>query len=562
MASVKVLPASGSRIQSGEIEFAQRALPWRGLFVFALFLSTTVALQVAAGCYGSEFDGYPDEPAHYITGLMVHDYLASGSPVHPFGQESPLRFAENYYVHYPKVSFGHWPPLFYALQAAWTLLFSISRVSILALMALTTAAVAQAMFLAAGKSLGFFLSAGLGFLWILTPFVQANTGMVMAESLVALTALFATVALGRYLERESPRDALWFGFWTLLCILTKGDGWALTVAPPLAIALSGKWGLLRKGALYWAAAIVALAIPWQWMTLSMVEEGWEDKPGLMYTLRALGSFFVLLAGGVGWVALGLALLGCVGLCLLPIGNRSRVGGFWAAMIATLAGGLLLHAAIPAGIESRRLIPVLPEFLLLAGGGMAWLYRRMAVPWAPYALAAAAAGGFFAQSFTIPLKRSNGFAEAAQKVLRLQPKAGGVVFVSGSTSGEGSFIAEVAMRERRPGHYILRATKALVRTGWAGHEQAPVYRTPRQVADTLDDWGVNAIAIERGAGGASLSRSILLDAIAVNPAKWAETPLSKDAAGKVRLLVRNGPEIAPKRNFQIDLTRTLGRTLSE
>ena len=562
MATVKASPASGSRIESDGLIFPKRAPFWSAPLFFALFLSATVALQVAGGCYRSEFDGYPDESAHYITGLMVHDYLASGSPVHPSGQENPLRFAENFYVHYPKVSIGHWPPLFYLLQAAWMLVFSISRVSILALMAVTTAAVAQAMFLAARRESGVLLSAALGFLWISTPFVQANTGMVMAESLVALTALLAMLALGRYLDRERPRDALWFGVWTLLCILTKGDGWALAVAGPLALALSRKWHLLRRGALYWAAAIVALAIPWQLMTLSMVEEGWEDRPGILYSLRALGSFFALLAGGVGWVAFALALLGAAVLCVRPFVRGGAVAGFWAAAAAIAASGLLLHAAVPAGIESRRLISILPEFLLLAGGGIAWLSRRTSFRWAEYALTAAMVCGFLFQSFSAPWKDGNRLSEAAAKILSLQPDRGGVVFVSGSTSGEGSFIAEVAMRERRPGHYVLRGTKMLVKSGWAGHDQKPVFGGSRQVAEMLDNWGVNAIAIESGAGGDSLSRSILLEAIAAARAKWVEVPLSPAAEGRVRLLVRNGPRIAPKGDFQLDLTHTLGRMLSE
>jgi len=223
---------------------------------------------------------------------------------------------------------------------------------------------------------------------------------------------------------------------------------------------------------------------------------------------------------------------------------------------------LLHAAVPAGIESRRLISMLPEFLLLAGGGVAWLSRRTSFRWAAYALTAAMVCGFLFQSFSAPWKDGNRLSEAAAKILSLQPDRGGVVFVSGSTSGEGSFIAEVAMRERRPGHYVLRGTKMLVKSGWAGHDQKPVFGGSRQVAEMLDNWGVNAIAIESGAGGDSLSRSILLEAIAAARAKWVEVPLSPAAEGRVRLLVRNGPRIAPKGDFQLDLTHTLGRMLSE
>ena len=54
-----------------------------------------------------------------MTGLMVRDYIAAGFP------DSPFRFAENYYLHYPKVAIGHWPPVFYSIQAAWMLIFRL-----------------------------------------------------------------------------------------------------------------------------------------------------------------------------------------------------------------------------------------------------------------------------------------------------------------------------------------------------------------------------------------------------------------------------------------------------
>ena len=88
-----------------------------------------VALQWSAGAYRSEFGAHPDESAHYVTGLMVRQYVAGRAPQPPFA------FARAYYEHYPKVAIGHWPPAFYLLQTGWTLLFSASRISVLLLMA-------------------------------------------------------------------------------------------------------------------------------------------------------------------------------------------------------------------------------------------------------------------------------------------------------------------------------------------------------------------------------------------------------------------------------------------
>src|SRR5687768_1549891 len=91
---------------------------WAGRFrakavllgVFLLFTGIALTLQRVCGAYHGEFNGYPDEPAHYVTGLLIRDYIAQGLP------QPPMAFAKNYYLHYPKVALGHWPPLFYMAE--------------------------------------------------------------------------------------------------------------------------------------------------------------------------------------------------------------------------------------------------------------------------------------------------------------------------------------------------------------------------------------------------------------------------------------------------------------
>ena len=69
--------------------------------------AVVVALQWTHGAYQAEFGAHPDEAAHYVTGLMIRDYIAAGMPGHP------MAYTQNYYNHYPKVALGNWPPLFY-----------------------------------------------------------------------------------------------------------------------------------------------------------------------------------------------------------------------------------------------------------------------------------------------------------------------------------------------------------------------------------------------------------------------------------------------------------------
>src|SRR5689334_23060800 len=81
------------------------------LLVFAVAISVTILLQVLGGAWKAECGGYPDEPAHFMTGLMIRDYLVSGF------HKSPIAFAEDYYLHYPKVAFGMWGPLLHICEA-------------------------------------------------------------------------------------------------------------------------------------------------------------------------------------------------------------------------------------------------------------------------------------------------------------------------------------------------------------------------------------------------------------------------------------------------------------
>src|SRR5581483_5919113 len=108
----------------------KRVLPRRllvaGLGVLALFTVIT-AIQFASGAYHSDFDADYDEASHAVSSLVVHDYL-----VHGLGT-NPIAFAEDYYVHYPKVAIGHWPPVFYGSEALWMVAFGRSRAGMLSI---------------------------------------------------------------------------------------------------------------------------------------------------------------------------------------------------------------------------------------------------------------------------------------------------------------------------------------------------------------------------------------------------------------------------------------------
>jgi hypothetical protein len=76
-----------------------------------------VFLQWRSGAYTADLASNEDEAAHAVSSLLVHDYLARPfrPPAKPMPAH-PMRFAERYYAHYPKLAIGHWPPFLYATE--------------------------------------------------------------------------------------------------------------------------------------------------------------------------------------------------------------------------------------------------------------------------------------------------------------------------------------------------------------------------------------------------------------------------------------------------------------
>src|SRR5271169_5911825 len=96
-----------------------RYMRWQGIVWVAaalvLYFGLLVWMQWYLGAPHAEFGGveFPDEASHYISGLMLHDYLAARLP------QTPLAYASKYYIHIPYFAVGYWPPMFYIVESLW-----------------------------------------------------------------------------------------------------------------------------------------------------------------------------------------------------------------------------------------------------------------------------------------------------------------------------------------------------------------------------------------------------------------------------------------------------------
>ena len=476
------------------------AFDWKPYFLSAavmlLLLAVALVLQIASGAYKSEFNGYPDESAHYVTSLMVREYITAPNP------GAPISFAQNYYAHYPKVAFGHWPPLLYVLQGIWMALFSPSRESILFELALTTAVLAFTVYSQARRWFGFAASLVAGLLTICIPLVQIYTAEEMSETLLTLTCLWSTIFFARYLETERWQDNCLFGIFFALAVLTKGSGWLVALVPPIALLLTHKLRLLMRPAFWIAAAIVtATCIPWQVMTMHLVEEGWEggSSPSVGYTVRALAEFLRVMVQIVGPAVAVLAALGVLVQVVLPAFKRA-IAASPAAFFSLIVADWLFHSLVPAGVEDRKLIIAVPALILFAISGGVWLAYRLPAPaslrpWRP-ALVLLLAGLLFSfRTFAIPHEQHFGFIEAARYITSRPDLRNKTVLVSSEAGGEGPFVAEVAMCEPVPSGTVLRATKVLANVSFDGDVRQNLFTDPTGVLNFLHQKHIQLLVVD-------------------------------------------------------------------
>jgi 4-amino-4-deoxy-L-arabinose transferase-like glycosyltransferase len=535
--------------------------------LFALLAIFCLALGCLwySGAFHGEYGGHPDEAGHYVTGLMFHDYFAS------FHYLSPVAFAENFYLHYPKVAIGHWPPAFYLLQAMWTLLFSVSRVSLMMLMGALTAVLAFTIFKMLCGEFGYALAIVASLVFVALPAVQAQTSMVMADIPVTLFSLLAALCFGRFLDTGRSKDALYFGLLAAAAIMTKGSALALGLVPLIAIALTRQWKILRSAALWLSAAIVLVFCgPWYWLTRHMDAGAWlQPYPTIHYLSRALEFYFLQIVRSLGW---GLACLAAAGLLLkiIPSFGLKKLSGAWAALIALAIAFLATCVVIPTGYDGRLVLPAIPPCLALAVAALSYIGSKARLQQLkPIVLCLVLVLLFVTAGFSFPRTQTMGYAPIAQDLASNPQYRNSVILISSDSVGEGMFISELAMRERRPGHIALRSTKMLADTDWTGQTYRSLFNTPGQVRQFLDSVPVNVVLLDssdpkRAAReDARLLASVLADPN--NQWKLANTyPLWKNGIeypDAVRMYVFTGPLPQSRGLIHINMKEMLGRSLT-
>ena len=464
-------------------------------FLFALLFLTSLGFQIHSGAWRSDFGGHADEAAHVVTSLMVRDYLGGGF----LECWHPMRYAEAYYERFPKVALGHYPPGFYLVASAGLLPFR-SGATFLVLMNLLCAGTGILVWSLGRRLLNHDGQAAVvAFLYVILPQSRTYTAIVMADLLLVLLGLLAARFFLCFLRSGSIRDAFLFGLAAAGAILTKGSGIGLALLPLIALLLSGKGKWLISPRLWVAPVPVMLfAFPWMFLTAGITGEGMQESGLLEWARGALPYYGKAVISESGWVSV-IALVAAGGFGTFRwIRRKQGVTEVEAVLWALLGCGIVIPLAVPAGLDHRYLMPVMPSILLLgasqirhfSGKGESALGTVLICLFCLFV---------FGETWRPVKKLYTGASGSIERILEDSEgkKAGEVspkVLVVSSVAGEGAVIAAGALLA--PDSLTLaRGSKELSLSDWMGRGYLVGFETPEELAGILGARGIDYLVTD-------------------------------------------------------------------
>jgi 4-amino-4-deoxy-L-arabinose transferase-like glycosyltransferase len=464
-----------------------------GVAIFAVLLGIIMTLQTLGGAYASGF-GAPidDEASHLVNSLLAGDFIAGLDFRHPW------QFAQQYYYHYQKVTIGLWPPAFYGALGIWLLVVGASRGAAILFIAIVAATTATVIYFTGKRLMGCWAGGLAAVLFIASPLVQESSVVVMTEHLTTLGMLVGALCFARFARTERIGDGLAFGAVAAVAILTHGNAWTLGLVPGITIALTNRWYLLRRLGL-WLSAVPVLVTCVPWYLFAPSELTGRGGGVAFLFIEAVPGYLWFIYLGIGLPVLIFALIG-VWKTIMRVSPRTEVAPEWAALAGLAIATFILTCVLPIPIQSRFMVLLIPSVVLFSAAGVNEIAHRLGarlpIGVVRVALALILIAAFCVESFALPLQlRNGGYETLVRDVMARLANVPQVWLISSDGFGEGALVCAVALEERRPNSYVLRARTILAGGDIWGRNSQDRFDTPAKLAGLLDDIPVTIIVID-------------------------------------------------------------------
>ncbi len=447
-----------------------------------ILFGVVLALQwrAASMMLGGDLTG--DEPKHFTSGVLVYDYLRTGLG------SNPMRFAEDFEVRYPLVSIGHWPPMYYAVQAIFYFVAGPFIRSARVLSALMAAVLALLIFMSIQRHAGKWIALIAAACFLAMPLIQSAAWQIMSDLLAGLFVYLAILAFARLLDDTNNwKAAAGFAVWAIAAVLTKGSAWALGSFFLIAPVLSRRPRFFRSSC-FWGALLTVVLLGSSFYLLAA-------RTGIGYSTRLTHYLTQSLEHRMSMLTQVLGFAPALFLVLSALGAADALHARWRrgddsawttlslVAAAWIASQLLFLLVLPMTFEPRVLLPALGPMAILDARFLQWLQNQ----WRRRPLLAAAApvliGAMVVTSAgAIPPPPLNEYREAANAME--YPPGGALILVATSNfGGEGEIIAERLSHSRNHQDVILRGSHVLTQID-SGGEDKPIFENPDELRSYL------------------------------------------------------------------------------
>jgi 4-amino-4-deoxy-L-arabinose transferase-like glycosyltransferase len=390
---------------------------------------------------------------------------------------------------------------------------------------------------------GPLVGAVAGLALLVSPDVLRQVDTVMLDTFQAVLILLATLSWAAYAGTGRTRWSVLFGMSAGAAILTNGSAYGLALLPILYIALTGRFTLLANWRTWLSAIIVLVAtVPWFAMTYRITSDGLVYSWGLAYTELAT----------VGFTQAAWHVFGVIGVTAFLLGTIVAAWRAWRgqrdetvlACAATAIALFVLHLVAPADIQSRYLIAIAPEVVVVAAAGLAGLATGTGRPLAPASVVVSGLLLNAALTFQWPPASPRTMNQVAREIIA-SPGSAPLVLVASSSYGEGALVAAFAAFDPAHDHYVVRASKALAKSNFLGSDYQARFHTADEVQQWIEANHISWLVLDERPGSMEMLHDRQLTTLAgSNKPQWRLVSEQQRPSGLVRVFRLTGAPPSP------------------
>ncbi len=471
----------------------------RYFIIFLVYLLVISIVNFYANAFSSELGATSDEPAHYLTVLMFIKYFGSSFPA------NPLHFFQDFYLHYPKIGLGNWPPAFYLGASLYGLVFGASIAKMMFLQCLIAAGILHCTFYLLSKVTNLFLALILPILLLLVFEWQKQMATFMLDHLIELEVTLVIILLLNFIKGQSAFSTFLLSLVVTVGSLTKGNFLFVYLWIPLVLVRYISFKDLRKQNLVSCfLPPVIFTFLWYHYTKEYRSLGWSVEEDITkYAIYSLKNIFLFITDQLS-VSLVVLIFLLALLNYLPVLKRTQVDlqevnkdkeVILYIVLMGIFSYIAFHLFIPTGTVIRHYVVLIPMLLLVLVIGFESLDIRRKSITSILIFTAFFTGVYSSNNFDFYIKRIQG-SQSVVQYLEKESIIDDKILIASDPFGQGGMIVEFANISLGNNRSLIRSDKLLSNVNWSGSSYNAKYENLSELESMLIDNEINWVIVDK------------------------------------------------------------------